>query len=182
MPKIRKTFRSEAEAAFTLIEVTAVIAILTVLMAISGMVFFAQGGHAKRDRARADIQVIQQALEAYKARFGDYPKIPASYPDQKITSNAEYLLNALCGQIGPAHDIVSGSGIPSMLNTSLLVYAAPGLPLSGVQKNSILDPWGNAYSYDYTPDDPAWEIFGYTLRSFGPNGEKENPGDDILAE
>ncbi|MDQ8187567.1 prepilin-type N-terminal cleavage/methylation domain-containing protein [Pelagicoccus sp. SDUM812002] len=167
--------------AFTLLEMVTVMAILALLMGVSAFMFFGQKDAAREDRARADIQIIQQGLEAYKARFGDYPRVPDTYPNG-ITSNSEYLLNALCGQIGPTGDIISGTGIPVMLNTSPLTYSNPGLPLSAVQANSIIDPWGSEYEYDYKPDDNTWEFFGYELRSYGPNGKRDTGVDDLLAE
>ena len=167
---------------FTLLELMVVTAIIAILVSVGSVAFLSQRGAAKEDRARADLQVIQQGLEAYKARFGDYPKIPDIYPDPKITTEEEYLLNALCGQIGPIGEVISGAGIPAMLNTSLLTYAKPGLPLSDLQKNSIVDPWGTDYDYDYRPDDGSWKIFGYELRSAGPDKSLDTEEDNIEAQ
>ncbi len=168
---------------FTLLELMVVAAIIAILASIGAAVFMGQRGSAKEDRARADIQVIQQGLEAYKARFGDYPRISDSFSNETISTAEEYLLNALCGQIGPSGDVISGSGIPAMLNTSLLSYAQPGLPLSSVKSNAIVDPWGKAYEYDDEPRNAGGELlFGYGLRSAGPDGNFNTEEDNIVAQ
>ncbi|MBD5779710.1 type II secretion system protein GspG [Pelagicoccus sp. NFK12] len=167
---------------FTLLELLVVTAIVAILVSIGGTVFFSQRNTAKFDRAEADLQVIQQGLEAYKARFGRYPEMPETFSNATISTEEEYLLNALCGQIGPSGDIISGSGIPVMLNTSLLSYGKAGLPLSGVQKNSIIDPWGKAYQYDPEPKNESDDLlFGYELSSAGPDGSFGTE-DDIVAQ
>ncbi len=175
--------RPESREAFTLLEMVVVLAILVVLTGVAGTVFFGQRAETEKDRARADLQIIQQGLEAYRARFGSYPKLPDDYSNyDDISEPEEYLLNALCGQIGPEHDDLSEASIPPMVNYSLLTFRAKDLPLTEIKKNSIIDPWDNAYEYEYSPDEESWVIFGYTLRSYGPNGIREDLGDDILAE
>lgn len=171
-----------AKKAFTLIEVMVVLAILVVLGAIGGAFFFGQRAGAKEDRARADLQVIQLGLEAYRARFGDYPKVPTDFSSfAEIDDASEYLLNALNGRIGPNHDELSSTTIPSMLNNSLLTFAEVELPLTQIKKNHIVDPWGNAYLYDSDPvrESDSKLIFGYELKSLGPDGKEGT--DDIFA-
>ncbi|MDQ8182459.1 prepilin-type N-terminal cleavage/methylation domain-containing protein [Pelagicoccus sp. SDUM812005] len=173
---------SRPEQGFTLLELMVVAAIIAILVSIGSVTFFSQRGEAKKDRARADLQVIQQGLEAYRARFGDYPRYPDNFP-AGIASEEAYLLNALCGQIGPAGHKISGSGIPVMLNTSLLSYSNPGLPFSGLQENAIVDPWGKTYEYDDEPKNADDELlFGYILRSAGPDGEFNTEEDNIVAQ
>lgn len=173
---------------FTLFELVLVLALLSVLVTLS-LGFYLKGrSDVKLDRAKADLQVIQQALESYRARFGDYPKIPDSYTGLGIVdTEKEYLLNALFGKIGPAGQAVSG--IPVMVNSAILEYANAALPykdeasaVDSLKSNWFVDPWGNAYEYNYRPQDGSWLVFGYELRSFGPNGAKEANGDDLLAE
>lgn len=179
---IAPIFNPPPRRGFTLLEMVTVMAILALLAGLSSFVFFGQKDVARGDRARADMQIIQQGLEAYKARFGDYPKRPASGSDTDDLSDSQYLLNALCGQIGPAGHDISGQGFPVMLNTSVLEFSEPGLPLSGIQANSIVDPWGTEYEYDYRPDSDSWDIFGYTLRSAGPDRDFSTEGDNIVAQ
>lgn len=169
--------------AFTLIEVMVVLAILVVLGAVGGAFFFGQRAAAKEDRARADLQVVQLGLEAYRSRFGDYPRVPDSFASfDEIGNASEYLLNALNGQIGPNHDDLSDADIPPMLNNSLLTFAEVELPLTHIRKNHIVDPWGNAYLYDSKPkrEGDLKLLFGYELKSLGPDGEEGT--DDIFAK
>lgn len=183
MPIARSSRRLFLRAAFTLMELGAVLGILGILLAVGGSVFFGQREEARKDRARAELQVIQQGLEAYKARFGDYPQIPAGYAGlEPVSTPAAYLLNALCGQIGPAHDVISGSGIPVMLNTSVLSFAGAALPYASRQDTEIIDPWGTPYRYDSEPlNSDGVLLFGYILGSAGPD-ETFDTGDDIVAE
>lgn len=168
-------------AGFTLFELVAVMAILAVLATVASVALSSYRMRAKLDGARSELQVIQVGLEAYRARFGDYPKLPEFGEgefSQLSTANA-YLLNALNGRIGPAHDEID---VPSMLNNSVLTFSESGLPLSGLKDMEILDPWGSPYVYDDEPtNDSGQELFGYRLRSLGPD-ETIDTEDDIEAE
>jgi hypothetical protein len=42
------------------------------------------------------------------------------------------------------------------------------------ERNTILDPWGNEYGYDYDPEvEGAWEVYGDILYSKGPDDAME---------
>jgi len=172
---------------FTLFEIVVVLAILSILVTVSLGLLLDGRTDSLEARAKADIQVIQQGLEAYKGRFGDYPQIPDDYGGLGAATTPEYyLLNALFGRIGPTHQAISG--VPVMLNPSILEFANRDLPLKdeavpsdALKANAILDPWGNAYVYDYRPQDSEWQLFGYTLLSLGVDGSA-GTSDDIEAE
>jgi len=172
-------------AAFTLIELVIVMAVLAILGAITiGGVSGGRGG-AKLSQAKSELQVIQHGLEAYRARFGDYPRIPDDAAMDALANVADeeaYLFNALHGRIGPAHQKIDN--VSSMLNSASLSFEQRELPLGdSLLNNRIVDPWGNAYEYDYRPNDASWEVFGYILYSFGPNGADEGgAGDDLVAQ
>ena len=57
----------------TLIEIIVVITILSLLMAAVGVAVIPQLDEAKVDRAKMDIQNIQNALKTYYAKKGNYP-------------------------------------------------------------------------------------------------------------
>ena len=57
----------------TLIEIIVVITILSLLMAAVGIAVIPQLDQAKVDRAKMDIQNIQNALKTYYAKKGNYP-------------------------------------------------------------------------------------------------------------
>ncbi len=166
---------------FSLIEIISVFAILAILAGIILMVTPGLREGARESRAKADMHVIQQALEAYKGKFGDYPVVPdgATLITLGISRDA-YLLNALSGLIGPElTDLTAGggSGVKSMLNHSLLVFDKVQLPYGSLVDNWMVDPWGGAYDYQY---DPATS-FGYSLSSKGPDGTAGN-ADDVIAK
>lgn len=60
---------------FTLAEVLVVIGIILVLMSLLIPSLNRVAGKASRTAALADLAAIGQALEAYKADFGDYPRV-----------------------------------------------------------------------------------------------------------
>ena len=75
--------------AFTLIELLAVVAVITIL---AGITLAALGGvneKAARDRARTEIAAIANALESYRAQRGDYP--PARGSSVPYSDIAAYL-------------------------------------------------------------------------------------------
>lgn len=169
------------EAGFTLFELVSVLAILAVLATVSAVALNSYRAKAKEDRAKSDLQVIQVGLEAYRARFGDYPRLPVFGEGnfEALSNSNAYLFNALNGRLGPSHDLIN---VPSMLNNSVLTFSQEGLPLSGLRDMEILDPWENPYVYDDEPKNASdQELFGYRLWSYGPDGVNGTK-DDIEAE
>lgn len=69
-PEARRTPR----AAFTLMEMLVVVAILVVLAGAAVPIYLNYLDNAKRDRAKVDVQTLQQAVEAYKTEHGSYPQ------------------------------------------------------------------------------------------------------------
>ena len=154
---------------FTLLEILTVLAIMAIL---GGLVFAATSGmldKSKRDTASAEMDIIEQALESYKARFGDYPVDTGTYSG--TPANAEqFLFNALMGKISPSGGPIN---VKPMLNYAPLKLANGNYPDPGNSSsvsNWIVDPWGNAYRYQFDPDSSSWTQFGYLLYSAGPDG------------
>ena len=67
-----------AAAGFTLIELLVVIGILALLAGILLPMALKAYGAGRRARTAADLQSISVALDAYKADFGDYPRVGAN--------------------------------------------------------------------------------------------------------
>ena len=65
--------RNRRRKGMTLIEIIVVITILSLLMAAVGIAVIPQLDQAKVDRAKMDIQNIQNALKTYYAKKGNYP-------------------------------------------------------------------------------------------------------------
>ena len=59
---------------FTLIEILVVVGIIVLLATIALPMMSRAYSQAKRTQMAADLSVISQALEAYRADFGDYPR------------------------------------------------------------------------------------------------------------
>lgn len=67
-------------AAFTLVEMLVVIAIIGILAALIFPAFSAVDARAKRNKARGELKQIESAIESYYARYNHYPPDNTSYP------------------------------------------------------------------------------------------------------
>lgn len=136
-------------AAFTLLELLAVIAIIALLTGIVIGVGRRAAESGKTARAKAELAVLGAALESYQLRFGDFPR----------TDDETQLLRALLGQRGPASD--------TTIAGRALIEAAR-FTIAG---DVLLDPWGQAYVYAYQTTVP-WNNSRYVLYSAGPDGRE----------
>ena len=107
---------------FTLIELLVVISVVFILSGITfGISRGVQNAQA-RAQAKAELAVIAQALESFKAYYGDYPwhdSDDANYPtpsDGEMTNTM--LLYALTGRMNMQTDI-NGSIIINKISDSL---------------------------------------------------------------
>ena len=81
LPTSAKSPRDPAKSAaagFTLIELLVVIGILALLAGILLPMALKAYGAGRRARTASDLQSISVALDAYKADFGDYPRVGAN--------------------------------------------------------------------------------------------------------
>lgn len=176
-------------ASFTLLELVAVLAIVGVLGAL--VLGAAEGARqrARRSRARAELALLAQALEAYRLQYGDYPQtggfaskgagVDAHDPVSADCAEAK-LFNALLGRLGPRctaltdrhggpalgrafHDAANG---PALENRDAFPTA------DADAANAFLDPWGRRYRYFYRSwETPAvWRAPAHVLFSVGPDG------------
>ena len=146
-------------SAFTLIELLAVIAVIAILAAIGLKLASDAREGAARDTARAQLAVLQGALEDYKRVFKSYP----------ATNSAPELWRALRGRAGPDGTPVNRSPFVSL----------PGLTLRDDNPDAVgnvmVDPWGAAIEYrTYVHAGRQ----GFYLYSIGPDGEDSPPGND----
>ncbi|MEO0509627.1 MAG: type II secretion system protein [Verrucomicrobiota bacterium] len=178
--------QNQRRAAFTLVELLMVIAVIGVLAGITfGISRGVQNAQASA-RAKAELASISQALEQFKVRYGDYPWVeettdPDGDPVTLSNPNANALLKALIGwtRLERNGQIVSMSPdlltqTEGFLDTSNLFLSSENgeLPANGVPDEEIyiLDPWGNPYVYIYDRSSATWDNFGYVLMSSGPDG------------
>ena len=158
----RCSHNKRSAAAFTLVELLVVFALLGILI---GLIFPVSTGVFKRgktSRAESEIEAISVALEAYRMNFGDYPQ--AQTPRQ--------LFDALDGKLGPGET-------PVILTPPVRPFLeAEQFSLSSAAQPEILDPWGNAYEYRYIAlAPPAAILSGYSLYSKGPDGKASVDGE-----
>lgn len=158
--------RRKRPAAFTLIELLTVMAIISILATF--MIFAATGAwtKAKRSRAAGEIQGMSAALESYKTDNGIYPvgnttagtasaltgPPGGAYPlDPSLVGGAyqissEALYQALSGQA--YYTATPAAGIKSYFPFKINQIGNPNGPLSYIQ-----DPWN--YSYGYSTGSPS---------------------------
>ncbi|MBN12986.1 MAG: hypothetical protein CMI17_08345 [Opitutaceae bacterium] len=157
------------KSGFSLFEIIGVMAVITIIMTMLVMSLGGIRPAADSKAAQSEIILIQQALEAYKSRFGEYPKkvaVGGSNPSMEVI-----LFNALMGTLASNGKLGNFS---SVLDRNNLSFATTNFPLVGgtpaLANNQLLDPWGVPYQYRYDPVDASWENFSYVLFSAGPNG------------
>jgi type II secretion system protein G len=151
--------RRRVRSAFTLIELLAVIAIIAILAAIGLKIASGVREGAARDTARAQLAVLQGALEDYKRVFKAYPS----------ADSGGALLRALTGQAGP-----DGAALNRRPFVSLT-----GLTLRDENQDAVgnvmIDPWDSAYVYRVFG---SGNRQGFYLYSVGPDGADTPPGSD----
>jgi type II secretory pathway pseudopilin PulG len=162
-------YRERLKRGFSVFEIIGVIAVITIIMTMLVMSLGGIRPAADSKAAQSEIILIQQGLEAYKSRFGEYPKkvtVGGASPSMEVI-----LFNALMGTLAPNGKL---GNFNSVLDRTNLTFATTNFPLVGgtpaLADNQLLDPWGVPYQYRYDPDDASWENFSYVLFSAGPNG------------
>jgi prepilin-type N-terminal cleavage/methylation domain-containing protein len=188
----RRAVRCRGEAAFTLVELLTVIAVVAILAGLAfGMIRGAMQ-RAATQRAKSELATLVQALEDYRRHYGDYPETgPSAANAQKITALVgqtqvpALLFNSLIGVYGPTG--VAGGRIngPVFVDLARLTLEVPltaatlttvavptgSPPAKTAVANSFVDPWGNRYLYFYKRTaTAAWTPPGYVLYSSGPDG------------
>lgn len=146
------------QAAFTLLELLAVIA----LIALLGGILLGAGKHAveagRSARARTELAILAAALENYQRAFGDYPQ----------TDDAAQLLQSLIGRRGPRNTISDARSLIDLTRLTTANALDPFADLSAV----LVDPWGSPYRYVYKVPPTAWSNASYVLYSRGPDGRE----------
>ena len=131
----------------TLIELLAVLAVVGILaaMVLGGGRRANEAG--KVAKAKAEVAALASALEAYRRRHGDFPR---------VGNPAEWV-----------RVLVSAAGVTAAVDWERFAIE----PAGGEAGARALDPWGNPYLYFYqTGGAAAWKASGFVLYSAGPNG------------
>jgi prepilin-type N-terminal cleavage/methylation domain-containing protein len=179
-------------AAFTLIELLTVVAIIGILAAITLGVSKGVNERAAINQARAELSALATALESYKRAYGDYPQTGSAgnNPTAPAASNSDgpgILFNALAGKRGPKVSPVAaidGKRFVELERFSLQSTATSALPVAGNTTqlaNAFVDPWGRRYLYFYKTSG-TWTNPSYVLFSVGPDGHLQGnlPADGVL--
>lgn len=176
--------RGSASAAFTLIELLTVIAIIGILAAIT---FGVAGGVRERaaiSQARSELATLAAALESYKRQYGDFPQTGVQTgttpPTTASATNLPgYLFNALAGKLGPKRAPIEGRMLVDLARLSLMDSTAPGMPATAGTTsvdNAFVDPWGRPYIYSYRDNGSSpggWVNPSFLLFSAGRDGAFE---------
>jgi general secretion pathway protein G len=129
-------------AAFTLIELMAVITIIVILagLVVGGMGFVTE--RQAKEKAKVQLNLLAKSLEEYRLDNGSYPATAdASTPP---ASNTNLIFKALYW------DGVSDNSKKIYLDTLNPTNNKQGwisVPATGEKDSTIVDPWGKAYLY-----------------------------------
>jgi general secretion pathway protein G len=145
-----------ARAAFTLLEVLVVIALVALLSGIVIGVGRRASESGKAARAKAELAALSAALEAYRRTYGDYPQ----------TDDEARLLQALVGKLGPTGAPRQGRAFIETARFATAEQRDPFADASAV----LVDPWNRPYVYCYKIPASGWTNPGFVLYSVGSDG------------
>ena len=166
--------------------------VIAVILILAGITFGISRGvqnSQARAKAKAELAIIAQGLEQFKATYGDYPWSD----DFEDDSSSFMLIKSLLGwkefdTSGAEPAFKDKSSVPSsgpkeyVDISKLTVYPASSIPKDSTNKPSdpdlaLIDPWGNEYVYKYKETN-SWDNFGYILYSKGPDSAATDVGSD----
>lgn len=184
--------RKPSNAAFTLIEMLAVVVIIVVLTGITFGISKGVLNRQARAQTKAELAVIAQALEAFKLTYGDYP---IASEDIATNANSRILTPALTGYSYLEPGTVQGTRVmtnvkdnevrDSFIDVDKLNFSEPfrdpGNDLlvpnsaSDLARIYLVDPWRQPYVYVYNrgSSSNSWDNPGYVLFSKGPDKEAD---------
>ena len=180
-------------AAFTLVELLVVLAIVGMLLGLMFKGYFYVLDKQANKKAIVELKVLKLSIENYRRSFKGYPTCP-----QKVCTPSECLFLSLAGfhnekgtlEMPPYPATISSHLFGYDLNS----YDTTQIPdiehnegkslmlwLSQILGKDVafIDPWGNEYVYEYPRED---EAPGFRLFSMGPDGktgEDEWTEDDL---
>lgn len=153
-----RTPADSRRGAFTLIELLTVLAIVGIVAAVLIGSASAARERAALGQARAELALLAQTLEAYKAQLGDYPR----------TSDPAALLQALVGKSNPAGAPLTGRAWLELARFKTDGGRDPFSDATAV----LVDPFGRPYRYAYAS---GWVPPAFVLYSSGKDGADVAP-------
>lgn len=143
----RTRARGVNEAAFTLIELFVVMAIIITLLGLAFPAFQSVQNSARKTQAKNDLVQIVTAVNAYYTEYGKYPLTAAQNSDALATfktANSD-VINTL-----RAVAVTGQANAADALNPRKVVYLSPPevkdstKPRSGISSTGLFyDPWGS---------------------------------------
>lgn len=174
--------------AFSLPEILVILAVLGVLLSAGARAFAPLQAKSKRVRAEAELRVIRQGLETFRADFGDYPltgdcpPLPVSASTPPVAGTAEVkVFNALTGRLDARLRPLPGLGKRYLNPRDFSVALRDETPDPASPEevlSAFVDPWGNPYRYRYRASPTAvWRASTCLVYSLGPDGQEVAPID-----
>lgn len=149
---------------FTLVELLVALLIVGIL---AGLLFSVSDGifnRGKRSRAESELTAISVALEAYRARFSDYPDVGTS----------RQLFDALDGKLGPRGNTLVPPYPPFL--------EAGNFSIGSDESPVLLDPWDEPYVYKYLEGEGTNPSSSFLIFSAGPDGKASPDGQGPASE
>jgi general secretion pathway protein G len=147
-------------AAFTLLELLAVIGLVAVLTGLVLGVGRRASDTGKAARARAELAILTAALESYRIAHGDYCR----------TDDPARLLQSLIGKRGPDYQSTTFRSLIEADRFTIRLGLDPFTDDTAV----LIDPWGQPYRYAYKSQTP-WTNHSFVLYSTGSDGADTLP-------
>jgi general secretion pathway protein G len=183
-----KTTQRKGKAAFTLIELMAVITIIVILagLVVGGLGFVSE--RQAKEKAKVQMALLSKALEEYKLDMGTYPATvnKTSTSGKAGTATSSLLYNALffegyefsqnpnrADSTPPKATKIYLSDLdPLSTKQGWVITKTTGVPTIG---QIITDPWGNEYCYRTALDKDGKPLTGtqnpdFDLWSMGKDG------------
>jgi prepilin-type N-terminal cleavage/methylation domain-containing protein len=144
-------------AAFTLIELLAVITIIGILAGLTLSAAGAVRRHGATSTAKAEVAALQAACDRYYADNSAYPIGTASPTTVTAPADATALFTNLLGS----------ATLTAAPTTKRYFEPKPAMVKSTTTPNCFIDPWGYAYGYnsDGTNAPLIWSTAGQTTAS-----------------
>ena len=160
---------------FTLVELLVVISVVLILSGITFGISRGVQNSQARAQAKAELAVIAQGLEQFKALYGDYPWLDSTTDE----TEAVKFFKSLWGWMKLEQDTSGNINLLDLKTAGVRFIDATKMRLNGSLPDEnfaptnifLVDPWGNNYVYTYNKASNAWDNFGYVLYSQGPDGD-----------